>query len=142
MKTISTEDLTAMGYTEDKSQLRRFERTYAPYSILGVAAFFGGFYFVAHESRNLGITLILGGFLTVVVASLHCARAIPNALGSGTKMERYRRLALDPYSFEYVYVDDASKTYFTRWAGDFYRTGLFKKKSNKAEMATPRKPSD
>ena len=142
MKTISTEDLTSKGYVEDKSQLRRFERAYAPYSILGVTAFFSGFYFVSHDSRTLGLSLIIGGLFTVGAACLHCARAIPNTVGGSMKMERYRRLTQDSDSIEYVYVDEASKTFFTRWAGDFYRTGVLDNKSNKAEMATPRKPSD
>lgn len=58
------------------------------------------------------------------------------------KMERYRRLTQDSGRIEYVYVDEVSKTFFTRWVGDFYRTGVFEKKSNKEEMTTPRKQSD
>jgi hypothetical protein len=128
MNQISVKSLLEEGFTEDTRPLRRFERKYGPISVLGVLSVFGGFYTDSHRHDHIGIGITLIGFGLVAASCIHAAKSTPESVDPGRMMERYRRIDCAPEMIEYVYVDRVSRTFCTRWAGNFEWTGIFRRK--------------
>ena len=126
IKQISVNSLQEEGYTEDRKSLRRFECRYGIFSVSGVVLFFYGFYMMANQQEALGLKLTLFGSIIIACACIHCAKSTPRSLNSGELMERYRRSDCDSGIVEYVYVDPSSKTFCSRFAMGYLRTGIFK----------------
>ena len=126
MKELSVRSLQEEGYTEDRKSLRRFEFSYFPFSILGVVSFFYGFYLMATQHKASGLTLALFGVMIIVSVCIHCAMSAPRSIESGNMMERFRRSDSDSGVVEFVYVDPSSKTFCSRVAMGYIRTGIFK----------------
>lgn len=116
MKTIDLESLIQDGYQEDTRSIRSFERRYAPFSILGVIGFAGGFYLIYNNGPTIGIAVAAVSFLFLGAVCTHAYFAIPVSTTSGLPMEKYRRIGSMPNETEFIYVDHSSRTFCRRVA--------------------------
>ncbi|MFT3990379.1 MAG: hypothetical protein QM680_03110 [Luteolibacter sp.] len=128
MARISIKALLNEGYVEDVSSLRRFERKYAPFSLIGVLSVFGGIYCFsrADPPLYLGLGMMVFGLALVATVCIHGAIGVPVSLQSGQVMEKYRGES-EPGAVVYVYIDSPSKTFCSRRVGRFYAGGILVK---------------
>jgi len=111
---LSLSELQQRGYREDYESRRAFERRYRWVVIPGVLAVVGGTALLSIQRSVTGYFLFFGGLAACLGAAFHAARATPSNRISGRPMQRFRRRDSVGNETEYIYVDDASRTYFVR----------------------------
>lgn len=103
------------GYTEDRKSAQAFARRFLPGSVLTLLLCASAVLslLLDHWSPVIAVLFIAGiavGWITVIRAR----RAIPVSRISGTPMVRYLRADSSERHEEFIYVDEASRTYFIR----------------------------
>lgn len=117
MKSISIEELTAQGYSEDPKGRKEFERPFRIPSIIGISAFI-----ICFTLLVLGKISAMVGVISVGISWLFCGATIliggmsrPKSKLTGKPLIKYKnRFPASDVALEMIYVCPDSKTYFRR----------------------------
>lgn len=106
---------TLVGYREDQAAFKRFERTFAIPSYLGVIMAAAGISFALFFAKGQfwPILLFLGGMALGMTTLLVMFFSTPRS-HSGRPMAKYWNISPTAVGREVVYVCDQTKTYFRR----------------------------
>ena len=111
---LSLSQIKARGYREDDPSRRAFERRYRWITAPAIAVGFGSVYLFFTGRLAMGVVCLVGSVVFCLGAAYQAARATPLSCVSGRAMQRFRRADSIGERTEYIYVDDASRTYFVR----------------------------